>query len=151
VGDLAGMPKLALTGLDEQAVAEIVRLYAPNATDATAAAAMISAGGVPAKVHRAASEWAFGRAGRRIDRAAAEAPEPVRRLAFLRGEVVAGVHDLAHVRAQVRPLRAAARSGVIEPYRGLVTLGPDDADVFHGREQLVSELVSRLVGAPLLA
>jgi hypothetical protein len=132
-------------------VGEIVRVYAPTATDATAASAMISAGGVPAKVHRAASEWAFGRAGRRIDRAVADAPEPVRRLAFLRGEVVAGVHDLAHVRAQARPLRAAARSGVLEPFRGLVTLGPDDADVFCGREQLVAELVSRLVGAALLA
>ena len=151
VGDLAGLPKLVLSALDDQAVAQIVRVYAPSATDATASSAMINAGGVPAKVHRAASEWAFGRAGRRIDRAVADAAEPVRRLSFLRDEVIGGVHDLAHVRAQARPLRAAAQPPVPEPYRGLVTLGPNDAEVFHGREQLVAELVARLVGARLLA
>jgi DNA-binding SARP family transcriptional activator len=151
VGDLAGMPKLVLSTLDDHAVAEIVRVYAPTATDATASSAMINAGGVPAKVHRAASEWAFGRAGRRIDRAVADAAEPVRRLAYLRDEVIGGVHDLAHVRAQARPLRSLQRPPVAEPYRGLVTLGVGDGGVFHGREQLVAELVARLVGAPLLA
>src|SRR5262249_35800624 len=90
VGDLARGPKLAPTALDEHAVAETVRVYAPTATDATASSAMINAGGVPAKVHRAASEWAFGRAGRRIDRAVGDAPEPARRLAYLRAEVIAG-------------------------------------------------------------
>jgi len=146
VGDLAGLPKLVLSTLDEQAVAQIVRVYAPSTTDATASSAMINAGGVPAKVHRAASEWAFGRAGRRIDRAVADAAEPARRLAHLRDEVVGGVHDLAHVRAQARPLRAVPRAAVAEPYRGLVTLGPNDADVFHGREQLVAEVSTVMAG-----
>ena len=37
------------------------------------------------------------------------------------------------------------------PYKGLATFDTDDAEYFFGREQLVAELVARLVGAPLLA
>ena len=40
---------------------------APSATDKVAASATLTATGVPARVHKAASEWAFARAGRRID------------------------------------------------------------------------------------
>src|SRR5690606_30628425 len=69
VGDLASVPKLVLSALDDAAIAEIVRSYAPSVSDKTAVSAMVNTGGVPAKVHRSASEWAFARAGRRIDRA----------------------------------------------------------------------------------
>jgi DNA-binding winged helix-turn-helix (wHTH) protein len=151
VGDLMGLPKLSLGALDEQGVADIVRIYAPTTSTAAAASAMISAGGVPARVHRAASEWAFARAGRRIDRAVADAAEPNRRLGHLRDEVIAGVHDLAHVRAQAKPLRPVTRELVAEPYPGLRPLTAADAEVFHGRERLVAELVAALVRAPLLA
>ncbi|MDT5027303.1 MAG: hypothetical protein QOE61_3729, partial [Micromonosporaceae bacterium] len=96
-------------------------------------------------------EWAFARAGRRIDRAVADAAEPTRRLAFLSDEVVAGVLDLAHVRAQARPLRPAVRDMVARPYKGLATLDASDTEIFHGRDQLVAELVSRLVERRLLA
>jgi WD40 repeat protein len=39
---------------------------------------------------------------------------------------------------------------VVCPYKGLATFNIDDAEYFFGREQLVAELVARLVGAPLL-
>src|SRR5690606_22454688 len=67
VGDLVSVPKLVLSALDDAAITDIVRIYAPSASEKAAAAAMANTGGVPAKVHRAASEWAFARAGRRID------------------------------------------------------------------------------------
>lgn len=40
---------------------------------------------------------------------------------------------------------------VICPFKGLATFEVEDAQYFFGREQLVAELVARLVGAPLLA
>ncbi len=151
VGDLASLPKLVLSPLDDAAVAEIVRIYAPATTDATSASAMVNTGGVPARVHRAASEWAFGRAGRRIDRAVADAVEPRRRLTTVHDEVVAGVLDLAHVRTQARPLRPAPGPVTTCPYKGLAPFERADADLFHGREALVAEMVACLAEAPFLA
>ncbi len=150
VGDVASVPKLALSALDDAAVAEIVRIYAPSATDKVAASAMLKANGVPARVHKAASEWAFARAGRRIDRAVADAAEPRRMLTALRDEVVAGALDLAHVRAKARVLRPVSRSAG-SPYPGLMGFGPGDVEIFHGRERLVADVLARVVEAPLLA
>jgi DNA-binding SARP family transcriptional activator/WD40 repeat protein/predicted AAA+ superfamily ATPase len=150
VGDLASVPKLVLSALDDAAVAEIVRIYAPSATDKAAASAMANANGVPARIHKAASEWAFARAGRRIDRAVADAAEPRRMLTALRDEVVAGALDLAHVRARARVLRPVARSSGA-PYPGLMGFGPADVETFHGRERLVADVLARVVEAPLLA
>ena len=152
VGDLHGLPKLVLSALDDEAVAEIVRIYAPSTTTATAAAAMVNAGGVPARVHRHASEWAFERAGRRIDRAVvdAAAPAPV-------------------ARGDARPRSSAASSilpscasgpGCCEPrpgprssVRSSARPGsrPLQAELFHGRERLVADALARLVRAPMLA
>jgi DNA-binding SARP family transcriptional activator len=151
VGELAALPKLVLTALSDAAIADIVRLYAPNTTDAAAVSAMVNAGGVPARLHRAASEWAFHRAGRRIDRAAASVAEPTRWLATVRAEMVAGVLELDHVRRSVRPLRPLARPVSGCPYRGLARYETDDAELFRGRERAVAEVVARMVEPPLLA
>src|SRR5207344_3633790 len=40
---------------------------------------------------------------------------------------------------------------VVCPFKGLASFDADDARYFFGREQLVADLVARLVGAPLLA
>jgi DNA-binding SARP family transcriptional activator len=150
VGELAGLPKLVMSGLDDAAVAEIVRIYAPSTAAATAVSAMTNTGGVPARIHRAASEWAFARAGRRVDRAVETAAEPRRWLGSVRDEVIAGVLDLAFVRAQARALRPTGRT-VDVPYKGLARFEVSDAEIFHGRERLAAEMVARLVEAPLLA
>ena len=150
VGDLASVPKLVLSALDDAAVAEIVRIYAPSVSDKAAASAMANANGVPARVHKAASEWAFARAGRRIDRAVADAAEPRRLVTALRAEVVAGALDLARVRSRARVLRPVARAAGA-PYPGLMGFGPGDVERFHGRERLVADVLARIIEAPLLA
>ena len=150
VGDLASLPKLVLTGLEDDAIAEIVRIYAPAVTDAAAVSAMVNAGRVPARVHRLACEWAFGRAGRRIDRAVESAAEPKRWLDSVRDEVVGGVLDLAHVRMKARVLRPVVRE-ISVPYKGLRGYERSDAEIFCGRDRLVAELVARLVTEPVLA
>jgi WD40 repeat protein len=40
---------------------------------------------------------------------------------------------------------------VVCPFKGLASFDVEDAEYFFGREQLVAELVARLVGAPLVA
>jgi DNA-binding SARP family transcriptional activator len=151
VGELSSLPKLVLTALGEAAVGEIVRIYAPATTDTVAVAAMTNACGVPGRLHRAASEWAFNRAGRRIDRAAASVAEPSQRLVSLREEIVGGVIELDQVRRSTLPLRPAARPFAGCPYRGLARYESADAELFRGREQAVAEVVSRLVDTPVLA
>ncbi|MGE5156063.1 MAG: BTAD domain-containing putative transcriptional regulator, partial [Betaproteobacteria bacterium] len=151
VGELAALPKLLLTALGEDAIADVVRVYAPNTTDAAAVAAMVNTGGVPSRLHRAASEWAFSRAGRRIDRAAASVAEPTRWLHAVRDEVVAGVLELDHVRRSARPLRPVGRPISGCPYRGLARYEASDADLFRGRERAVAEIVARMIDPPLLA
>ena len=150
VGDLVNVPKLVMSPLDDAAITEIVRIYAPSVSEKAAAAAMVNTGGVPAKVHRAASEWAFARAGRRIDRAVADSTEPRRMLAALRDEVVTGALELAHVRSRARALRPTVRPPGC-PYPGLSGFGPGDVELFHGRERLVAQVLARLIEAPLLA
>jgi len=55
VGELSGLPKVVLSALGDAGIGEIVRLYAPNTSTPTAVSAMINTGGVPGRVHRAAS------------------------------------------------------------------------------------------------
>ncbi|HEX6873121.1 MAG TPA: hypothetical protein VF163_18645, partial [Micromonosporaceae bacterium] len=150
VGDLAGLPKLVLTALDDAAVAEIVRMYAPNTTGGTAVSAMANLGGVPARLHRAASEWAFARAGRRIDRAVEAAVEPRRWLTAARAEVRAGVLELAHVRGQARRLRPVVRE-TVSAYKGLTCYRVEDAEIFYGRERLVADAIARMTDQRCLA
>ena len=73
------------------------------------------------------SERGRGRAGRQGDR-----PQGPRAGARPRG-------------GRRRPARVAAEG--ICPFKGLASFEPADADYFFGREQLVAELVARLVGA----
>jgi DNA-binding SARP family transcriptional activator len=151
VGDLGALPKLVLTALGDTAAAEIVQMYAPGTAAPAAAGAMVNAGGVPARIHRAASEWAFARAGRRIDRAAAAIVEPRRWLASAREEVLAGVLDLDHVRRSARPLRPVAPTVTGCPYPGMAGYDAADAELFHGRDAATARALAHLVEAPLLA
>jgi WD40 repeat protein len=68
----------------------------------------------------------------------------------LREEVVSGALELAHVRARARSLRPAVRAPGC-PYPGLAGFGPADADLFHGRERMVAQVLARLTAGPLLA
>jgi len=120
LGDLRELPTFELAPLTEQAVADVVR---------------------------------------RLDRALADTVEPQRRLATLRDHIMTGVMDLGHVRAASRarsgsggagPRRVVGRDLVACPYKGLAVFEATDAELFHGRERLVAEIVARLVQAPLL-
>jgi DNA-binding SARP family transcriptional activator/WD40 repeat protein len=146
---LAHLPRLVLTQLNAHATAEIVRLYAPVSDD-QARAVTADAAGVPGRVHEAAARWAADAAVHRVGRAVARRAEPRQRLVEATDEIVAGVLDLERVRTRARLARPAP-DVVLCPYKGLARFDTADADVFHGRERLVAQLVARLVDAPLVA
>ena len=104
-----------------------------------------ASGGVPARVHRAARDWARADAARRLGEAAERAAGERAELRAAEDEVAGGVEELQAVREGAPPEIVAC------PFKGLASFDVDDAAVFFGRERLVAELVARLAGAPLMA
>jgi WD40 repeat protein len=146
---------LVLEPLDAAAVRQIAVLYAPAGIAAVPVAALLeTSGGVPRRVHEAASEWARREATRRVETVARRAAAGRTRARALEVELAGTVVDLQSARERTGQVARDGVDGarpVICPYKGLAPFEADDADYFFGREQLVAGLVARLVGAPLLA
>ncbi len=145
---------LALAPLDAAAIRRIAVLYAPaGATADVPVDALFEASrGVPRLVHGAASEWARREAARRVDAVADRAAAGRVHARALEAELAGSVVALQSTHARAERLGAQdGDAGVVCPFKGLATFDVDDAEYFFGREQLVAELVARLVGTPLLA
>jgi WD40 repeat protein/DNA-binding SARP family transcriptional activator len=147
---------ITLEPLDAEAVALIAGFYAPaRGEDAVPVETLLAAsGGVARRVHEAASEWARREATRRVDAVAGRAAAGRSEARALEAELAGNVVDLQSARERAGLLAGAdadTEAAVVCPYKGLATFDSDDAEYFFGREQLVAELVARLVGAPLLA
>jgi WD40 repeat protein len=145
---------IELGPLDEEAVAQIARLYRAGDDSHPAAALAVESGGVPLAAHRLAAEWARTQTVRAAEasagRAAAERDELRAAEAELADDLLAlrsvDEHDrLYRGESDGAPLPAAC------PFPGLATFDAAHAEYFFGRERLVAELVARMVGAPLLA
>ena len=144
---------LRLEPLEAEAVRAVAGLYAPADVDVPVAALLATSRGVARDVHEAASEWARREAARRVDAVADRAAAAGSEARALEAELAGRVVSLQAARE--RAGRILRRSGdgdgpVLCPYKGLAAFDVDDADCFFGREQLVAELVARLVGAPLV-
>jgi WD40 repeat protein/DNA-binding SARP family transcriptional activator len=148
---LDGDGPLTLEPLDADAVRAIAVLYAPGRAgeDVPADRLLDVSGGVPRRIHEAASQWARREAAHRVGavagRTAAGRTELRSMEAELTGDVVA--LQAADERVAVEDDEAP----VMCPFKGLATFEVSDAPYFFGRERLVAQLVARLVGAPLLA
>jgi WD40 repeat protein/DNA-binding SARP family transcriptional activator len=79
------------------------------------------------------------------DRAVVEVGASRRRVPAARADVVEG-KDLARPRAAAPAVRVVSC-----PYKGLAAFEATDAELFHGRERLVAEVVARLLQGRLLA
>jgi WD40 repeat protein/DNA-binding SARP family transcriptional activator len=125
---------------------EIARLVAADGIDDPAAvAAIVSvAGGSPGAASREAAAWAEQAAGERLNRAAAASASALAAADGARDSVVEEVARLVRARARRHQLASEAWLGR-QPYRGLSSYGPMDADVFVGRERLVAELATRVL------
>ena len=143
---LPGARHLPLGPLDDEAIATVARLY----TDGTPVPFLAErSGGLPKQVHALAAAWAQSEAGRRVAPSAGRAAAQRERLREVEAELAERVEGLQAAR-RLAEQTEQERSVVVCPYKGLATFDVDDAPFFFGRERLVSELVARLVGAPLL-
>ncbi|MEO8687230.1 MAG: BTAD domain-containing putative transcriptional regulator [Solirubrobacteraceae bacterium] len=147
---------ITLEPLGAEAIGLIAGFYAPaGGGDAVPVETLLAtSGGVARRVHEAASGWARREATRRVDAVAGRAAAGRSEARALEAELAGNVVDLQSVRERAGLLAgdgADAQAAVVCPYKGLETFDTDDAEYFFGREQLVAELVARLVGAPLLA
>jgi WD40 repeat protein len=118
---------------------------------------------VPVLVHQAAGDWAQARAAHQLEQKAGQIAS---RRSHLRDDSARFADDVADLRGlrehtqQVAKL--AASQGVSDeeledrpaaavcPYKGLARFEASDAGFFFGRERLVAELVTHLVGAGLV-
>ena len=147
--------RLVLGPLGNDAVAEIASLYAPAGLEPLPVDALAAeSGAVPLAVHRVARDWARARASAAIGASAGRAGNE-------RGELRSAEAELSDDLLAFQALEELARrySGAVGepplaavcPFPGLATFDAAHAEYFFGRERLVAELVSRLVGSPLLA
>jgi WD40 repeat protein len=143
---------IVLAPLDADGVRAVVRLYAGNRGDADVPVERLAeaSGGVPLRVHRAASEWARTQVVRRMADTASRiaAERPVLRAA--EDDLAGNIVELQAARGSAEPWGDAAEGVVVCPFKGLASFDVDDAGVFFGRERLVAEMVARLTGAPLM-
>jgi serine/threonine protein kinase/WD40 repeat protein len=104
---------------------------------------------------RAALAVAVDEASRRLVDVASRAAVGRSDLSEVEAELAGQVAEFQSAREQARALSSPAtpsrlaKQGVC-PFKGLASFEPADAEYFFGRERLVAELVSRLVGAGFL-
>lgn len=127
-------------------VRAILETYVPaQVTEDLVTDVLHRSGGRPGLVHDMAVQVARQRVVARVETAAAAAAQGQRTLDAARDLLREGVGELEGVLD-----RAAARSDVACPWKGLTSYDVDDAPLFAGRERLVAELLARLVTAPVL-
>ena len=142
---------LELAPLDPDGVRAVAQLYAGGRDDVSVAVEHLAevSGGVPQRVHRAASDWARGEASRRLGAAADRAAGERMGLRVAEDDLASDVVELQAVRRRAG-LEDAERVVVACPFKGLASFDVEDAEIFFGRERLVAEMVARLAGAPLM-
>ena len=152
LGELTRLPTLPLVPLTDHAVADVIGHYTRDGSRDESLVAAVAGRRRPRR--RSTRRPVPGSpppppAGSRAR--SPPAAEPQRQLDALREDILAGVLDLGHVRAATHAVQTAGRDLVACPYKGLASFEDTDAELFHGRERLIAELVARLVQARLLA
>lgn len=143
---------LRLQPLDADAIGVIAAAYGEASghdEELTIASLQQASAGIPARVHEVAAAWIARQAARRVDVAAGRTAAGRSELRSMEDELAGDIAALQTARERVTHDRDDA--DVVCPFKGLTFFDTSDAAYFFGREQLVAELVARLVGAPLLA
>jgi WD40 repeat protein/DNA-binding SARP family transcriptional activator len=148
--------RLLLRSLRTDAAVEIAELYAPaEGTEIPLDTLMAESGGVPLRIHRAASGWAQEQAAERLEATVGRAATERGGLRAAEAEVAGSVAQLQLARERTSLYLVAEPSDPsapeVCPFRGLAPFDAAHAQYFFGREQLVAELVARLVGSTLVA
>ncbi|HEX5039513.1 MAG TPA: AAA family ATPase [Candidatus Limnocylindria bacterium] len=147
-----------LDRLDAAAVRAIAAFYAERAVDELPLSLIEEeTKGIPAAIHRVASQLAQANAAQRIGSSAERAASGRRGLRTAEADVIRNVADLELATRRARLAAAPdddADDGsavMVCPYKGLAMFEADDADYYFGRERAVAELIARLVGSPFVA
>jgi DNA-binding SARP family transcriptional activator/type II secretory pathway predicted ATPase ExeA len=162
--DPGGDSRWRLGPFDKGEVAQVLGLYGTEQVAKAAAGAVLDAtGGLPGLVHQAAADWAQVQAAQQVEQTANQAADSRGRLRAVQARLADDVGDLQELREHTqRVARVVAGKGLPEeeledrqavvvcPYKGLARFESSDAAFFFGREQLVAQLVTQLVGAGLV-
>lgn len=150
-------PRRLLEPMTEGDVAEVATLYASDSLDPPPVRLILDeSGGVPRAVHRIASQWARTAVMRQMGESARRTSRERRGLREAESELIGHYADLEMTRERTRMYAsgdetgdapASAAEGNVCPYKGLAAYEAADADYYFGREQLVGELVARVVGS----
>ena len=103
-----------------------------------------------ARAHELAGEWARHEAARRVNAVAGRAAAGRADLRLVESELADGVEALEAARERFARVEDSQEEPVVCPFKGLASFEVADAPYFFGREQLVAQLIARLVGAPML-
>jgi WD40 repeat protein len=145
--------------LDQDEVAQVLGLYESEpAARAAAGAVLERSGGVPLLVHQAAATRAQAQAANHVEQTASQTASTRSHLQTVQARLADDVVDLREHTDQLARLATALAdeqpedrpAAAVCPYKGLARFEPDDAGFFFGRERLVAELVTHLVGAGLV-
>jgi WD40 repeat protein len=162
--DPDGTTRRRLGPLNRDEVAQVLALYrSEQAARAAAAAVLERTGGVPLLVHQAAGDWAQAQAAQQLEHRAGQIASD---RSHLRVDSARFADDVADLRGLHEHTQQVARlatgqgppdaeledrpAAAVCPYKGLARFEPSDAEFFFGRERLVAELVTHLVGAGLV-
>ena len=121
---------------------ELAAVVSTDGVDPSAVPAIIAVScGLPGVARREAAAWAERTASERLRRAAISSLDAT----ALADRAQASVHDEVLELVEARNRRDelwSARWAGRQPYRALSTYGPQDAELFVGRERLVAELAA---------
>jgi len=162
--DPDGGGRRRLGPLDQDEVAQVLGLYgSEQAARAAADSVFERTGGVPVLVHQAAGDWAQAQAAHQVEQVAGQTASSRSHLRVVQSRLADEVVDLRELREHTQQVtRLAAGQGppgqepedrpaaAVCPYKGLARFEASDAEFFFGRERLVAELVTHLVGAGLV-
>jgi DNA-binding SARP family transcriptional activator/type II secretory pathway predicted ATPase ExeA len=159
-----GAGRRRLGPLDHDEVTQVLALYeSEQASRAAADSVLERTGGVPVLVHQAAGDWAQAQAARQVEQVVGQTAGSRSHLRVVQSRLADEVVDLRELREHTQQvMRLAAEQGppgqesedrpaaAVCPYKGLARFEASDAEFFFGRERLVAELVTHLVGAGLV-
>jgi WD40 repeat protein/DNA-binding SARP family transcriptional activator len=162
--DPGGATRRRLGPLDHDEVAQVLGLYgSEQAARAAAGAVLERTGGMPLLVHQAAAGRARAQAAYQVGETASQTADRRSHLRMAQARLtddVIGLRELGEHSQQVARLAAGEElpeqepdgrpAAAVCPYKGLARFEPSDAAFFFGRERLVAELVTHLVGGGLV-
>jgi WD40 repeat protein/DNA-binding SARP family transcriptional activator len=140
--------RLAPLALDD--MRHIGELYVGGQAERIPADLLEATGGVPQRAHEAVADWAHTETAQRFDGYSAVTASGRGDLREAEAGLAGSIVDLQVVRERASVFGRRADAPTAPPYKGLARFDVGDGEWFFGRERLVADMVSRLVGARLL-